>query len=415
MKRILPLILCLVAAVACDNTKDDPALKELQEQENEFSVYTDKAQRQLTPEQTAMMAPLADFSFQFMKGLAGQFPDNDLCCSPLSAAYLLGMLGEGADGQTATEIYKALGITDRADLNQLCLNLMTIIQGIDPKVSVHIANAGVVDNSFLLLKDYREALKGWYDANVVNMNFTDEKLVLSYINGWVNRHTQGMIDKILEKVSEDAVAYFLNALYFKGDWRKPFEEYATYKQSFYGKQEKEVDMMHASEHFSYAKNSSFQMVRLPFAGGNFNMDILLPAGNVDAFLTSLNADAWKQAVGTLVDSPVRLSLPKFEINFFKSLKPLLKGMGIQAAFERDADFSRMSTKQVFVSEIMQKARIKVNEQGAEAAAVTIAQMGETAIMPGPEWIDFKADRPFVYILSEKTTGAILFTGCFRGE
>lgn len=401
--------------MACDNKKDDPALKDLQAQETEFSVYTDKAQRQLTPEQTAMMAPLADFSFRFMKGLSSQFPDKDLCCSPLSAAYLLGMLGEGAEGQTATELYTALGIANRADLNQLCLNLMTIIQEVDPKVSVHIANAGVIDNKFPLKTDYRKALKGWYDANIVNMDFTDEKLVLSYINGWVSRHTNGMIDKILNKVGEDAVAYFMNALYFKGDWRNPFEKEATYQQTFYGKQEKDVDMMHASEYFYYAKNSLFQMVRLPFANGSFNMDILLPASNVEALLSGLSVDAWKQAAESLDYTPVRLSLPKFEINFFQSLKPLLKGMGVQSAFTNEADFSRMTGKQVFVSEIMQKARIKVNEKGAEAAAVTIAEMAETAILPGPDWVDFRADRPFVYILSEKTTGTILFTGCFRGE
>ena len=174
--------------------------------------------------------------------------------------------------------------------------------------------------------------------------------------------------------------------------------------------------MHASEQFSYAKNSLFQMVRLPFAGGNFCMDILLPADNVDALMSGLTAASWKQASSALVATPVHLSLPKFEINFFQSLKPLLQGMGMRAAFIfGTADFSRMSQKQVYVSKIMQKARIKVNEKGAEAAAVTIAEVGETAIMPGPEWVTFRADRPFVYILSEKTTGTILFTGCYRGE
>ena len=408
MKKFCSILFTLLV-VACG--KNDPAGKSSEE---DYSVYTDQAKSALSADQVAMMSPLNAFSFEFFQDAHQTFPAKGFCCSPLSAAYLLGLLGEGADGNTSKEIYETLGIADRAAFNQLCLNLMTIIGEKDPKVEVCLANTGVVDNGFPLKESYRKEVKGWFDADIANMDFAEGEKVVSYVNGWASRKTRGMIDRLLDNVGPNDIAYFLNALYLKGGWSMPFDKNATIDRPFYdgaGKQVGTVKMMCQTASFPYVENSLFRMVRIPIASGNFSLDILLPAGSSDLF-SGLDAAGWKQAVSGLSDSEVRLSLPRFETEFFESIKGILAGMGIKEAFG-SADFSRMSASGVKVSDIKQKARIRVDESGVEAAAVTISIMD--GALPGEgQPIEFSADRPFVYILSEKSTGAILFAGQFFG-
>ena len=346
----------------------------------------------------------------------------DYIISPLSMQFLLGMILDGAKGKTATEICNVLGYGagETAEVNQYCRNMMQQLPNLDKQTILKIANAIVVDDGWPLKEQYKKDVAYYYDAEVTNMDFSDVEGSTKKINKWCSDHTNGLIPKVLDAVDPSMLAYLMNALYFKSQWKEKFEkadtadEAFTYENGTKGK----VKMMKNREGFLYTDNSDFQAVRLPYGNGAFAMTVMLPAKGkkvVDVIAALKKLGDWKDVYYDMVTCDVDLWLPKFETKYHVDLNDILSEMGMPSAFKGgEADFSAMSDYALCLSFVMQDAIIKVDEEGTEAAAVSMAGMEKNAAMPG-EKVVFHADRPFLYVISETSTGAILFTGRYSGK
>ena len=346
---------------------------------------------------------------------------TDYIVSPLSMQFLLGMILDGARGETADEICSVLGYGagETAEVNQFCLNMLQQLPDLDKLTSIKLANAIVLDKGYQLKEQYKKDMAHYYEAEVSNLDFTDVAGSTQKINKWCSDHTNGLIPKVLDEVDPSMLAYLMNALYFKSQWEEKFEKADTSDEPFVNEAgvESKVKMMKTRKEFRYTKADAYQAVNLPYGNGAFSMTVLLPAAGktVSDVIASLkNLDDWQSLAGDMIKSDVDLWLPRFETKFHIDLNDILIGMGMPSAFSaqgHSADLTGISDAAAHLSFVMQDAIIKVDEEGTEAAAVSMAGVEKNAAMPG-EKVVFHADKPFLYIISEKSTGAILFAGRF---
>ena len=252
-----------------------------------------------------------------------------------------------------------------------------------------------------------------YDAQVQELDFASPKAP-DIINGWCAGKTNNCIPKVLNEIPETARLYLLNALYFKGIWKNQFKKSDTAEEAFTNADgsKSTVHMMNLrDERFNYAENEYFSMAELPYGNEAFSMVVLLPAEgkSLDECLPQLNDERWGEWNSSLSSSALNLKLPRFEMEYDKELIDDMMAMGMQEAFTPSADFSGMADEDLFISLLQQFTYVKVNEEGTEAAAVTVGGMDVAA--PGPSTvIPFYVDRPFIFLIKEKSTGVILFMG-----
>ena len=361
------------------------------------------------------------FAINFLEKVDG-VAKEDYIVSPLSMQFLLGMILDGAKGQTATEICNVLGYGagETAEVNQYCLNMLQQLPNLDKKTTLMIANAIVVDVGYPLMTQYKKDVAHYYDAEVTNMDFSDVDGSTKKINKWCSDHTNKLIPKVLDEVDPSMLAYLMNALYFKSQWKEKFDKADTADETFTDETgtKGKVKMMKNREDFLYTDTDDYQAVRLPYGNGAFAMTVLLPAKGKkvsDVIAAIKKQGDWKDVYQDMVTCDVDLWLPRFETKYHIDLNDILSQMGMPSAFLGGvADFSAMSEYALCLSFVMQDAIIKVDEEGTEAAAISMAGMEKNAAMPG-EKVVFHADRPFLYVISETSTGAILFAGRYSGK
>jgi len=235
------------------------------------------------------------------------------------------------------------------------------------------------------------------------------------INGWVNKSTRGLIDKIVDSVSRETMLYLINAIYFKGRWQVEFDPAVTRDLPFrlVGSGEKQTPMMSRSGSFRYGEDAALQALRLPYGGGRMAMYVFLPRATdgLGEFLRGFDERALAEWAGKLATREGDVSLPRFKIAYECALAPALKTMGMRDAFAAGAaDFSKMSDGDLFISEVKHKAVVDVNEEGTEAAAVTSVEIKATSIEAPRDRFSFVADRPFFFVIRDDSTGTILFVG-----
>ena len=433
MKKLLALVL-LAGCVSCGlQVKDDKDNKV--DVENPFSVSspqptTPLTKLSLTQEETAYVAAGNTLAFKLFNLLGGG--TDSFVLSPLSIQYALGMTANGASGETLTELVQALGFEDgNLDaLNAYCHKLLNELPALDLNVTLKLADALLVNSGYPLLPAFQKTVEDTYYAVVDNMSFSDPEKVAGRINDWSSRNTNGLIDKMLDasEIHPDAIAYLMNALYFKARWlggeRNPlFQEYATYEQEFYlgGNLLATLPTMHASGYFRYADMGSYGVLELPYDGEKFAMYILLPHSKADddkQLVRDFPTLDWAQVLSSLKQREVILSLPKFEIASSYSLKDALQSLGVEQAFGMQARFDRMFANpdvDAYISKVIQKARIAVAEWGTEAAAVTVVEMAEKSSMPSEDIVRFTCDHPFAWLIAECSSGVVLFEGAYRGN
>jgi serine protease inhibitor len=363
-------------------------------------------------------ARTTDFAFDFFKTLQTTQPENDnLFVSPLGLHIALGMLLNGANNRTASEIKSALKVDgiDDLDLNSAYKSLQEGLPQVDPQVQLSLANSVWSRNGFSVHSSFIAVLKKWFNADAITMEFNDAGV--RRINQWASDKTNGKIEKVIGEFSDSDVMFLMNALYFKGDWKHKFDPANTIDRDFKladGGQ-KRVKMMSLNSSLQLAQTSDFSAVELPYSNGKFNFTLLLPNGNksVAEVGNSLSSEAWKSLTnGQYRSALVNLNLPKFQLDYEVQLKSTLKKMGIEAAFDSNsADFSRLSDAlSLQVSEVKQNTYLGIDEKGTEAAAVTTIGMELTSVQPGPTPIHIVADRPFLFVISENTSNTILFVG-----
>lgn len=354
------------------------------------------------------------FAFEFIDRIQASEP-GDFFISPLSMQFLLGMLLNGAQGETADEICQVLGYGagEVAAVNDYCLSMLEQLPGLDKKTKLSIANAIFVNQAYSLLDSYKNTVGKSYKAEVANLDFSKNAASLKTINGWCDKQTNGMIPQVLDEVNPNMLAYLLNALYFKSEWKNKFSKSNTGSEPFAAGDgtKKKVPMMKKEGSFLYQDNDVFRVVSLPYGNGAFRMLVVLPQSgkNLADVSAALKAADWDQFLHSMVSCDVDLWLPKFETKYSKQLNEILSAMGMPSSFSPLADFKAMSPAALCLSFVKQDTAIKVDEEGTEAAAISTAGMMATAAAPG-QHVVFHADQPFLYLITENSTGAILFAG-----
>ena len=355
--------------------------------------------------------------YLFQRVLANDPVAGNIFISPTSVALALAMTYNGADGETKAAMEETLrkqGLTAE-QLNQSYKDLMDALVSVDPKVLLEIANSIWYRNDVEVLPEFININRNYYNAEVNAILFNDQ--AKDIINGWVAEKTHDKITEVLDYIPEDAIMYLINAIYFKGIWRSEFEKDKTEDLPFYLADGSEVQAptMQQQDTFRYFKNELMSAVELPYGQGNFSMMILLPntgktTGDIVASLSIENWNAWMQDFS---EQDVVMHLPRLKFEYKKLLNDDLSDMGMGIAFSDEADFSKIDpTRDLMISRVIHKTFVEVNEEGTEAAAVTVVEIVETSIEPGGNDgpVYFYVDRPFLFLIREKDTGAILFIG-----
>lgn len=364
-------------------------------------------------------------SFKFLKEI---YSGENLICSPLSLQYAIAMAANGASGETLQEIIDFLGYGEEGidALNEYSKTLLEQLPAVDLDVTLKVTDALLVNDDFPLLPSFKKTVEESFYAAVDNMDFSDPHQIAARINEWAKRNTNGFIDKVIEpsEISADAVAYIMNALYFKAKWAGDeyspmFREEGTKSENFTLNDGKTIKaaMMRNTRYHEYAEMDGYKVLVLPYANRKFNMYILLPdENNIEGLIEKLQTSSWTDILANLKeDAEVHVKLPKFNIENKHNLNDALNGLGVRKAFEpASAEFNGMFTPKddyyYWISKVIQKSRISVSEWGTEAGSVTVVEMEATDAGPGPKEVYFYADHPFVFIIGEETSGTILFEG-----
>ena len=439
------IILSVLALSACIKPVEDPQQQETPLQESVQSpTPTEQIDKvQLTKAEAGYVSAGNQMAFRLLPKLN---EGRNVVYSPLSLQYALAMTANGASGNTLRELVDFLGYGQDIDaLNAFSKKMLEQLPAVDLGVKLKLADALLVNADYPLLPSYQQLMQDYYYATVKNMPFTDRNQVAGEINDWASQNTEGLIDRMLEpdQLDPTAVAYLMNALYFKAPWAsfdKPlFNPDLTAEAPFFlgGCEAEMIPMMHGSQKLPYVHMDGFGVLELPYAGGKFGLYILLPDDEIKGdpvvepefeekyFFGNLMQDLpgldWNALRSQMSPRTVNVTLPKFEATGDFQLKKIMQSMGVEQAFiPGAAQFDRMfaprpAGEDYAINEVFQKARISVAEWGTEAAAVTVVEMTDKSIGPfGEDPVNFVCDHRFVYLIGEKTSGAILFAGIFNG-
>ena len=382
----------------------------------------------LTRSQTQLVSSGNTLACNMLKIIASQHSESFIF-SPISLEYALAMVNNGAAGETENQIRDVIGFGDKSvkEVNEFYKYLTENLLNVDNTVAMNIANAQVFNTAIgdesKYNKDYKNALTGYYNALFEGYDFAkDNKKALSAINSWASKQTEGMINPLLDELDPYSATLLMNAIYFKGSWADKFDSSFTRKEDFTkgdGAKTK-VDMMNQTSNVSYYFDKNCSAISKTYGNGAFKMTFILPDEGITTaeLAKGLDRTALERIIKRKGSEEVIIKIPKFETSFTIELNDMLKSLGMVDAFNpTKADFSSMSSHlSLYISRVLQKARIKVEEKGTEAAAVTVIDMKLTSAIPSPgEPLTFYATRPFLYTISEISTGAILFMGQYNGD
>ena len=382
----------------------------------------------LTRSQTQLVSSGNTLACNMLKIIASQHSESFIF-SPISLEYALAMVNNGAAGETENQIRDVIGFGDRSvkEVNEFYKYLTENLLNVDNTVAMNIANAQVFNTAIgdesKYNKDYKNALTGYYNALFEGYDFAkDNKKALSAINSWASKQTEGMINPLLDELDPYSATLLMNAIYFKGSWADKFDSSFTRKEDFTkgdGAKTK-VDMMNQTSNVSYYFDKNCSAISKTYGNGAFKMTFILPDEGITTaeLAKGLDRTALERIIKRKGSEEVIIKIPKFETSFTIEPNDMLKSLGMVDAFNpTKADFSSMSSHlSLYISRVLQKARIKVEEKGTEAAAVTVIDMKLTSAIPSPgEPLTFYATRPFLYTISEVSTGAILFMGQYNGD
>ena len=373
-------------------------------------------------ELTTLVSGNSAFAFDLYQALRDE--DGNLFYSPYSISLALAMTYAGARGETEKQMADTLHFTlpqDRLHLafNSLDLELSQRGKGAKGKdgegFRLNIANAIWGQKDYHFLATFLDVLAENYGAGLRVLDFTKEpEKSRIVINDWVREETEGRIKDLLPPGSVHPLARLIltNAIYFNAAWQYPFEENATTDGLFHLLEggEVSVPMMGQEKSLGYAESEGYQAVELPYDGRELSMVILLPqAGNFETFEKSLDVQQVDTIIKNLGSNQVILTMPRFEFASSFRLGGTLAAMGMPDAFSGNADFSGMTgNRDLFISGVVHKAFVSVDEAGTEAAAATAVIM-PTAAPPGAT-VEVTIDRPFIFLIRDIKTGAISFVG-----
>ena len=335
------------------------------------------------------------FDFTLFNKMNKEKSGENLIISPLSIYQVLSLTTNGAKGETQKEMLDVLQSTNLEELNEINYEILKSFKRFS---TIEIANA--VMTKFTPLEDFCTTADK-YSAPIEPLESLEQ------VNKWCSDKTHGKIPKILETLEPETVMLLLNAIYFKGEWETQFEKESTKNLTFYnfGSEEKSVETMEQLSHFYYYEDKKVQIIELKFKEDFMSAIIILPNEKMDinTYINYLpmSHDEMNTVLGQLKRKKVHLLLPKFEVEFSDELNQILIDLGIYDAFSaNDADFTGLREEGgLYISKVIHKTYLKVNENGTEAAGVTVVEMEETAIFDEDSKIyDMKVNRPFLFLL-----------------
>ncbi|UCH84731.1 MAG: serpin family protein, partial [Candidatus Latescibacterota bacterium] len=295
-------------------------------------------------------------------------------------------------------------------------SLISTLERADSSVEITIANSLWGRDGFEFAHEFLKTNKAYFGAEVTTLDFDDPKSAQT-INRWVEEATQGKIDSIVERIPPHIVLFLINAIYFNGQWQFEFDPSMTQDQTWHLSDggEETAAMMTRFGSYLYLRREGFQAVRLPYGTGRLAMYVFLPdsPSGLEQLLAGLNVDTWSQWIASFRSKDGVVMLPRFKIEYMSRLNSALEAMGMGVAFQEGrADFSGMpaAPADLFVSEVIHKAVVEVNEEGTEAAAVTKVSIGVTSVQPEEERFEFVADHPFFFVIYDELSQSILFLG-----
>lgn len=386
-KTIIPLL--MVAFVSCSTGKQNgtPAVKGDGPIVNAGTAYTRDSEEKRSP-----------FWATLFTRVCNESGKENICISPLSAQLALSMTAAGATGETQQQMYSTMDLA--GDVNAKAKETIEKLADNRHECEVNIANSIWVNEKLDVKENFINTNKEYFNALVTTAPFNRE--TLQAINGWCSDNTNGKIKSALSDINKNDRMYLINALYFKGGWEKKFEANMTEEKPFTREDGKsiEVQMMHQEITAPYYEDEKIQIVTKDFQG-LYQMQLVLPAEGITTEEATVHlALNYEKILREMSVYKVALSMPRFQSDFGISLKNTLKEMGMARAFGKDAQLDGISDEPLHIDDVFQKTFIKVDEEGAEAAAVTIIRVGALS-MRQPEKRSINLDRPFIYLITNQ--------------
>ena len=401
MKKILIFAILVLGIVSC-NDETEPASQ----------LPPDAKPITLSKELEKRVGQDNEFAFDLFRKVIDFSKETNVFISPLSVSIALGMTWNGADDETKSEMESALKMSGMSveEINEYYRILQTTLPTIDPTTKLTLANSLWYRSGFQVKPDFLNVNVDYFDAYVRELDFS-KAWAVDTINQWCAKKTNNLIPSVLDRIPEDAVMYLINAIYFKGIWRHQFEKKNTSQADFTNEagEKVKVNMMFQKDTFAYAEDEKAQYLDMPYGNKAFSMTIILPKnGNTTAdLLEYLTVNQWNSILQSLSMRKVEVYFPRFSSkNKFLLNDPLID-MGMKLAFTDNADFSNIADENLFISRVLHNTYIEVTEEGTEAAAVTVVEIGYTSVPMIPV---FQVNKPFLFVIRENSTGVILFMG-----
>jgi serpin B len=374
------------------------------------------------PDMDALVKGNAAFAFDLYRVLKEK--GGNMFLSPYSISLALAMTYAGAKGATESDMAKTLDFNLPQDrlhpaFNSLDQELSSRGKGAKGKdgkgFRLNIVNAIWGQKGYQFLAQYLDLLAQNYGAGLRTLDFQGAPDgSRQVINQWVSDQTESRIKDLIPQGAIDSLTRLVltNAIYFNAAWANPFDKVGTQPGSFTlsNGSQVTVPMMHQSEGLSYATGEGFQAVELPYDGNELSMLVVLPdAGKFEQVENGLSSDKMASLIGSFQRKQVALAMPQFKFESEFGLNDALSKMGMAAAFTDQADFSGMTGKRdLYISDVIHKAFVAVDEAGTEAAAATAVVMRATAMPVSP--IEVTLNRPFIFLIRDIKTGSVLFLG-----
>lgn len=405
MKPIIAFILLVFFSASCmdktDPIEDVANLRALSVSEKELS---DAGQ---------------NFSFDLFKEVQKEGAPN-LFFSPYSIQLAMAMAMNGNDGEVLEEYLKALRFDGMnvEEANKAAKEFTAFLRQVDPRVKIKIANSIWYHQKYQVKVPFRQKMENYYQAEITGLDFLNPQSV-NTINNWIERNTQGLIRDMIDGIAPDDVMLLVNAIYFKGDWRYQFDKNLTKKEPFYmeGGRSVMVDMMSTGKASTIKRRGTAHStyIEIPYSTGQYTMGIILPhedkMAEAEKDFTLENLKEWR---ANSIETNAILKMPKFKMSYkLETLIENFKDLGLKTPFADDIRNFRLlfdSDKKFYISDIAHEALLEVDEKGTEAAAATVVTVSTLSLNPAPQIFELVLDRPFLFFIQEKHSGAIMFMG-----
>lgn len=352
-----------------------------------------------------------EFAFDLFKKTIADSKEINVLTSPLSVSIALGMAWNGATDETKTGMETALKMSGLSvdDINGYYKVMQTTLPEIDPTTTLNIANSVWYRTGYPVKQEFFDVNINYFNAEVRELDFS-QTWAVDTINNWCARKTNDHVTDILDEIPGDAVMYLINAVYFKGIWRKQFDKKLTKEKPFTNEANNQVNvnMMYQKDTFNYTSDAYAQYLDMPYGNKAFSMTVILPleGKKIDDVLQNLTVENWNTNLNNLSSQEVEVYFPRFKSKNKFRLNDVLKSMGMHRAFEDHNEFKNINEGSLFISRVLHDTSIEVTEEGTEAAAVTVVELREKASF-NPI---VNVNRPFLYVIREQSTGVILFIG-----